>query len=300
MAYAVLIHRSDSRYEDIPSEVYQFPDQYLQRAKECEGDWIVYYEPTKVKNTKGYFAVARIQKIIDDPNDKKLHFAMIEPGSYLDFGEPIPFRERGTVIESGLLNEMGIVSAGRATWAVRPLSAEDFFRIVKRGLCMEEDLLTRSDKLKLAIDTVEENQEHSRLYRRNRVSQLLNRTVRDLNFRSTVLRAYDSRCAITGLKLINGGGRAEVEAAHIKPVSNDGPDIVSNGIALSGTVHWMFDRGLIGLTDEFEIMISRQINDRTAVESMINSTGVLLKPTRDTDWPRENFMKWHRDNCFKH
>ena len=59
------------------------------------------------------------------------------------------------------------------------------------------------------------------------------------------LRAYDARCAITGLKLINGGGRAEVAAAHIRPVEANGPDIISNGIALSATAHWMFDRGLI-------------------------------------------------------
>ncbi len=47
-----------------------------------------------------------------------------------------------------------------------------------------------------------------------------------------MLRAYDERCAITGLKLINGRGRAEVAAAHIRPVEASGPDIVSNGCAL--------------------------------------------------------------------
>ncbi|WP_139216208.1 hypothetical protein [Shimia haliotis] len=29
------------------------------------------------------------------------------------------------------------------------------------------------------------------------------------------------------------------EAGHIRPVEHDGPDIVSNGLALSGTAHWM-------------------------------------------------------------
>lgn len=70
-----------------------------------------------------------------------------------------------------------------------------------------------------------------------------------------VLQAYGSRCAITGLRLINGGGRAEVEAAHIRPVEASGPDIVSNGIALSGTAHWMFDRGLISVADDLQILI---------------------------------------------
>jgi putative restriction endonuclease len=80
-------------------------------------------------------------------------------------------------------------------------------------------------------------------------------------FRRVVLCASDERCAVTGIKLINGSGRAEVAAAHIRPVEKNGPDIVSNGIALSGTAHWMFDRGLISLADDLEILISRQTND---------------------------------------
>ncbi|CDZ51746.1 Hypothetical protein NGAL_HAMBI2427_43030 [Neorhizobium galegae bv. orientalis] len=47
---------------------------------------------------------------------------------------------------------------------------------------------------------------------RDRVMQLSSRIVRDRLFRRLVLHAYDKRCAITGLKLINGGGRAEVDA----------------------------------------------------------------------------------------
>ena len=95
--------------------------------------------------------------------------------------------------------------------------------------------------------------------------QLTSRVVRDRVFRRTVLRAYDERCAVSGLKLINGGGRAEVQAAHIRPVEADGPDIVSNGLALSGTAHWMFDRGLISLADDLTILVSRQVNDLSSV-----------------------------------
>ena len=67
-------------------------------------------------------------------------------------------------------------------------------------------------------------------------------------------------------------GRAEVDAAHIRPVEKNGPDIVSNGLALSGTAHWMFDRGLISLSDDLEILISRRINDQEGVRALINKT----------------------------
>jgi putative restriction endonuclease len=127
----------------------------------------------------------------------------------------------------------------------------------------------------------------------------VSRIVRDRVFRRIVLRAYDERCAITGLKLINGMGRAEVAAAHIRPVEANGPDIVCNGLALSGTAHWMFDRGLISLTDDLKIMISRQTNDADGIRSIINKSGDALSPHRISDRPHPHFLKWHRENCFK-
>ena len=105
---------------------------------------------------------------------------------------------------------------------------------------------------------------------RSRVAYLTSRIVRDRIFRRVVLRAYDARCAITSLKLINGHGRAEVEAAHIRPVEANGPDIVSNGLALSGTAHWMFDRGLISIAEDHEILVSRHMNDEAGVRAIIN------------------------------
>jgi putative restriction endonuclease len=114
---------------------------------------------------------------------------------------------------------------------------------------------------------------------RDRVMQLSSRIVRNRLFRRLVLHAYDKRSAITGLKLINGGGRAEVDAAHIGPVEASGPDILSNGIALSGTAHWMFDRGLIGLSDDLDILISRQANDPDSIQGLLNKTGKATMPS---------------------
>ncbi len=298
MAFGIFIHRSDSIYDDIPSERYQFPKQYLSRAQQCEGDWIVYLEPSKVKETKGYFAVAKVQEIIPDPRKPDMFLAVIEPGTYLDFGDPVSFRDENSIVEQGLLNDQGKIS-GRAQAAVRTLSAEDFARIVERGLGRDEDILPRvGDTMQLpGFQDAQAPFQH--MPARERVNQLTNRAVRDRNFRKNVLRAYGERCAITGLRLINGGGRAEVEAAHIRPVEHDGPDIVSNGLALSGTAHWMFDRGLVGLEDDLTILVSRQSNDIEAVTSMINSSGKILVPDRLANRPRTEFVTWHRENCFK-
>jgi putative restriction endonuclease len=64
MGFGVFIHRSDSIYDDSPAERYQFPSQYLGRAEACVGDWIVYYEPRKIAETRGYFALAKVERII--------------------------------------------------------------------------------------------------------------------------------------------------------------------------------------------------------------------------------------------
>ena len=115
-----------------------------------------------------------------------------------------------------------------------------------------------------------------------------------------VLEAYDSRCAFTGLKLINGGGRAEVEAAHIKPVAHNGPDVVRNGIALSGTVHWMFDRGLISLSDQADILVSRHANDPDQIWNLVAKSKKASFPQAQVLQPHPSYLSWHRENCFKH
>ncbi|EEE35488.1 conserved hypothetical protein [Rhodobacteraceae bacterium KLH11] len=297
MAFGVFIHRTDSIYDDIPSEQYQFPKQYLSRAQQCEGDWIVYLEPSKVKLSKGYFAIAKVQEIIVDPRRNDMYLAIIEPGTYLDFGDPVPFRDESSIVETGLLNDQGKMS-GRAQSAVRTISTADFSRIVDLGLVDEDHILPRTDR-SVSDGFHEQPISFEHLSSRDRVTRLTNRVVRDRNFRKNVLRSYGERCAITGLRLINGGGRAEVEAAHIRPVEYGGPDIISNGVALSGTAHWMFDRGLIGLADDLTIIVSRHSNDPEAIQKMINEDGRLIAPLRASERPRAEFVSWHREYCFK-
>ena len=285
-------------YDDSPAERYQFPSQYLRRVEACIGDWIIYYEPSKVAETRGYFAMARVQRVIPDPGTSGMYLALIEPRSYLDFANPVPFNGRTGPVERGVLNKQGRIS-GRAQSAVRPISPDDFNRICELGLAENTPLLPRRDDDVRPLDLNEKQEPFTFEQQRDRVSLTVSRVLRDRVFRRIVLRAYDERCAITGLKLINGMGRAEVAAAHIRPVEANGPDIISNGIALSGTAHWMFDRGLISLADNLEILISRQTNDLDGVRSMINKTGRALEPKRPSDRPHPHFLKWHREHCFK-
>jgi putative restriction endonuclease len=298
MGYGVFIHRSDSIYDDSPAERYQFPSQYLGRVQSCVGDWIIYYEPRKVADTRGYFAMARIERVIPDPVTPGMYIALIEPGSYLDFANPVPFSGVSGVVEEGVLNEQGRIS-GRAQSAVRPISSSDFNRIVTLGLNESAGVLPRVGDNIPSFNLGEEHTPFVFEQSRDRTRSTISRIERDRIFRRIVLRAYSERCAVSSLKLINGSGRAEVVAAHIRPVEANGPDIISNGIALSGTVHWMFDRGLLSLSDDLQILVSRQANDPESIRALINKSGCAHPPQRSSERPHPHFLKWHREHCFK-
>ena len=81
--------------------------------------------------------MARVERVIPDPKAPGMYLALIQPGSYLDFANPVPFSGDDGVVERGVLNDEGRIS-GRAQSAVRPLSASDFHRIV--GLGLREDV----------------------------------------------------------------------------------------------------------------------------------------------------------------
>lgn len=294
MPHCVFMHKADSIYDDIPAERYQFPRPYLSRAQQCVGDWIVYLEPTKVRGSRGYFAVAQVEAIVPDPTAADMYLALIAPGTYLDFVRRVPFSGPEGPIERGVLNAGGAIS-GRAQAAVRPLAPGDFAAIVRAGLPEEDVILPREPATSSATLELDVPLH----FERPIIERLVAKPERKAFFRRAVLQAYDERCAVTGWKLINGGGRAEAEAAHIKPVECGGPDGIQNGIALSGTAHWMFDRGLIGFSDELDILVSRQVNDRSGIEAIINPSGKALAPPRVALRPHPAFLGWHREHCFK-
>ena len=297
MTYGKFIYRADSEYDDSPWERYQFPKIYLSHAQKFENGWVVFQEPRRASQSRGYFAVAKLAGIVPDTRLSGMYLAQIEPGTYLDFGALVPFRVDGEVVEKGLLNEKGELS-GRKQLAVRELSPEDFARIVSIGLGSEHSEGQNGDLGVVTGEYTEFRYPSNAAPAERTVRLLTDDVVRESNFQRTVLRAYNKRCAISGLRLINGGGRAEVTATRIRPADQGGPDVAGNGIALSRTVRWMFDRGLVGLDEDMTIMVSRQSNDPASIRSMINESGQLITPGRFSEWPGTEFVNWHRENRY--
>lgn len=74
-------------------------------------------------------------------------------------------------------------------------------------------------------------------------------------FRENVLKAYDNRCAISGLPVPE-----LLEAAHITPDTDmDCTTDICNGIALSRIHHRAFDGELIGISPDYDVVVSERL-----------------------------------------
>ena len=282
----------------MPGELYHFPKQYLRAAEEAVGDACLFYEPRRSAGgandgRKSYWGTAIIRNIRPDPERTDHFYADLE--SPLWFSSTVPFkRADGLFWESKLDRGDGQVSKGAMGVSIRRIPDDEFLQICAAGFASALTDTSLGDPLDGLMGVAEDQLE----FERPIIENIVSRPFRDRIFAKQVREAYDSRCAITGLKIINGGGRAEMEAAHIKPVEAKGPDVVRNGLALSRTVHWMFDRGLISVDDNYKLLtVSRLLPD--GVERLFHPSGEISVPSDERSRPSSVFLRWHRENCFK-
>src|SRR5258705_7184540 len=300
MTKAVFTTKVTPSYKDLPEERYHFPRTYLNYVQQAVGDYILYYEPRRSSvelssrgGRQSYFGVARVDSVIEDDTLADLFFAIIDGSTYRDFDTAVPFYEGEKYYESALQKDDGSTNKGSFGRAVRLIPDDEFDRILKSGFApiLGE---TRASQEVISPGF----SEPAAPFERPIVEMMVSRPFRKRSFMHNVRAAYSNRCAITGLKLINGGGRPEVQAAHIQPVASKGPDSVRNGLALSGTVHWMFDRGLISIGDDFGILVARNHVPDEAIR-LLNQNGMINLPNDSTLYPNAHFLKFHRDLVFK-
>lgn len=124
---------------------------------------------------------------------------------------------------------------------------------------------------------------------------------RDPNFRKEVLRAYNYKCAVCGYDLRMDDISVGLEAAHIKWKQFHGPCTVNNGIALCSIHHKAFDKGALGFTDDFKIMLSPSLNGGELVQRLFfdfDEKQILL-PRNLNLIPSNDFIQWHKSEVFK-
>ncbi|MGI5920968.1 MAG: HNH endonuclease [Syntrophomonadaceae bacterium] len=115
-------------------------------------------------------------------------------------------------------------------------------------------------------------------------------------FRVMVTEAYHRRCAISGEKTL-----PVLEAAHIKPYSQQGPHIPSNGLLLRQDIHTLFDRGYLTISEDLHVEVSKGIkedfgNGRDYYS--FHGRRLLELPDNLQERPSSQFIRWHNENIF--
>lgn len=117
-------------------------------------------------------------------------------------------------------------------------------------------------------------------------------------FRAAVLAAYGARCCITGLSIPQ-----LLNASHIVPWSVDVRNRANprNGLCLNAIHDRAFDCGLLTVTPQFEVRVSRRLKDFQRDSSVQDFLGrydgfTVRMPSRFV--PEGDFLRYHNEKVF--
>jgi len=116
-------------------------------------------------------------------------------------------------------------------------------------------------------------------------------------FRVVVTDAYQRRCAITGETTL-----PVLEAAHILPFAELGPNEVSNGLLLRSDFHKLFDLGLITVTPKLNVEVSPKIREEWfngKAYYRLHGQRLANVPGDSRHHPGTDFLSWHNENRFQ-
>lgn len=116
-------------------------------------------------------------------------------------------------------------------------------------------------------------------------------------FRALVTNAYQRRCAITGENTL-----PVLEAAHIKCFAREGLNNTFNGLLLRSDFHKLFDAGLVTVTPDYRVNVSKRIHEQWfngKVYYRLDGAELASLPAEPRDRPRTDLLAWHNDNVFE-
>ena len=90
-----------------------------------------------------------------------------------------------------------------------------------------------------------------------------------------------------------------LEAAHIKPYSETGPHLVSNGLLLRSDLHTLFDDGYVTVTEDLRVEVSERIkeefeNGREYYQH--RGKPLVMVPGGPDERPSAEFLRWHNEH----
>jgi len=114
-------------------------------------------------------------------------------------------------------------------------------------------------------------------------------------FRVCVLDAYERACAVTEEHSLPA-----LDAAHIRPFTDSGPNDVRNGLLLRADLHRLFDQGYITVTPDLRIEVSERLRDdyHNGHTYYPMSGHRIHAPTSAVERPAREFLEWHNESVF--
>lgn len=160
------------------------------------------------------------------------------------------------------------------------------------GIGLSDDLIETALRLESLEEWVPFAAEDRAVYQ-------ISRQKRDAAFRSIVLANYGHTCAVTRQKF-HSPRHVEADGAHIIGKEVRGTDDPRNGIALSKSAHWAFDRGIFMISDQYEIVVNPKVSSASvanfpAIE--LDSRKILL-PDDPYYRPHPDALAWHKQEVF--
>jgi len=125
--------------------------------------------------------------------------------------------------------------------------------------------------------------------------------IRDSGFRRTIVTLYRHRCALCGIRMLTPEGHTIVDAAHIKPWKDSFDDRPTNGLALCKLCHWSFDKGLMSVSREYQVLVSKRVmvEQNFPGHILTLSDRPIFTPEKESFWPAQDNLHWHRRNTFR-
>jgi len=119
-------------------------------------------------------------------------------------------------------------------------------------------------------------------------------------FKREIPKIYNNTCCISGMKIDSTISVSMVDACHIVPFSESFDDTITNGIALCPNLHRAFDRGLIGIDNDYRVVVSKMFReDETNYSIRAFAHRQIILPKQEMFYPLKENLSRHRDNTFK-
>jgi putative restriction endonuclease len=124
---------------------------------------------------------------------------------------------------------------------------------------------------------------------------------RDTVFRREVVRIYDDRCCVTGVRVTAPYSFSMVDACHIVPFYKTFNNHPTNGIALCPNLHRAFDKGAISIDDNYHVIVSQTfVENEDSAYSLKRLAGKRIELPKDEQYlPDLEAFAWHREHTFK-